>query len=146
MMERDMIVFVALIIIVGLVVLSIIVSNAICKNKVNLLQQKLNHEKEMKEMEYIQKVAWNKMTSDQLSAKTEPKEWKVEKEWLEQRIREWKEKNEKLSVINGIHLKLLKMLLPCIEDNNAESEMARIKQVEEILSAYMKEIEEKLQK
>ena len=33
-----------------------------------------------------------------------------------------------------------------IEDNNAESEMARIKQVEEILSAYMKEIEEKLQK
>lgn len=127
----------------GLIIISLFIFKILksrINQKIKILGMQHNHELNMKDKEFAQKMEWEKFVREQLENK-KYNDLKKEKEDLEEKIKKLQEEHKKSSIDETKRIILMNLILSCnkerISNEDLKKSIENIKQSYENIKQYL---------
>lgn len=142
-MNDNTIIIISVLALVGLIIISISIFK-ILKSRINqkmkILEMQQNHESNMKDKEFAQKMEWEKYVREQLENK-KYNDLKKEKEDLEDKVNKLQEEHNQSRIDETRRIILMNLILSgnkeCISNEDLKKSIENIKQSYESIKQYI---------
>lgn len=142
-MNDNTIIIISVLALVGLIIISISIFK-ILKSRINqkmkILEMQQNHESNMKDKEFAQKMEWEKYVREQLENK-KYNDFKKEKEDLEDKVNKLQEEHNQSRIDETRRIILMNLILSgnkeCISNEDLKKSIENIKQSYESIKQYL---------
>lgn len=142
-MNDNTIIIISVLALVGLIIISISIFK-ILKSRINqkmkILEMQQNHESNMKDKEFAQKMEWEKYVREQLENK-KYNDLKKEKEDLEDKVNKLQEEHNQSRIDETRRIILMNLILSgnkeCISNEDLKKSIENIKQSYESIKQYL---------
>lgn len=143
MNDNTIIIIISVLALVGLIIISLFIFN-ILKSRINqkmkILEMQQNHESNMKDKEFAQKMEWEKFVREQLENK-KYNDLKKEKEDLEEKINKLQEEHNQSRIDETKRIILMNLILSgnkeLISNEDLKKNIENIKQSYENVKQYL---------